>query len=320
MFEYFTEADVEQLKNLKENLLVQPQDYFFKPFENVSEFKAISLSMGALQWQFLSSGLSLLIETFKALGKAIYFLITLNFSVAGDKFCKATKAALAAIAKLILELGLLLLHATRFLTLLIVTFIPEFILLSLIVTAPVLGYLSLPLLGLGGLITGVVIACFCFGLLPASILFRFLDNNHSKELDKIDNRMAEMEDYKRMKQEVGKERAEIFEAIRALVTATPTCITPEEEDRLKFFSTNSKLTQQFLRQTLECRELLDQLNELLHSYPDFIASRFREPGYIRGAHIEMVEHHAKVMSLVEECFKRIKEVFGQRENSVFSQI
>lgn len=322
MFGYFTEADVEQLKKLKENLLVQPKDYFFKPFENFSEFKDICISMESLQWRFLSSGLSLIIETFKALSKAIYSLITLNFSVAANESCRATKAALAAIAKLLLELGLLLLHTTRFLTLLIATFFPEIILLSLIVTATALGYLSLPLIGLGGLLVGLGIVIFCFGLLGVDIYLRFLDKpNHLKKVDEIDSRLADMKDYRQMVREVGNERVRIFEAMHAIAAATPKrTSTTTEEDRLRFFSTNSKLNQQILQRNLESKELVHQLNELINSYPDFIATRVDEPGYVRRAHIEMEEHHAKVMTTAEECFRRIEEAYWQRENSVVSQI
>ncbi len=82
MFEYFTTAEIEQLKDLKDSLLISPKKYFFTPLTNYTQLKEVSSSMLILQWNYLSSGFTLLIEAVKELARAIYSLLTLHFALA----------------------------------------------------------------------------------------------------------------------------------------------------------------------------------------------------------------------------------------------
>lgn len=112
MLEYFSEIEIAHLRELKASLSLKPKDYFFRRIENFDEFRQINAQMWLWQWRYLYSGLTLVVETFKELGNALYSLLTLDFSVAGEHFYKTPKAALAALAKLTLDIGLLCLHLT----------------------------------------------------------------------------------------------------------------------------------------------------------------------------------------------------------------
>ncbi len=292
---YFTDAEIEQLADLQEELLVHPINYFFKRLKNFAEFKDICESMLSLQWQFLSSGLNLVIEAFKALGKAIYMLFILNFSLAGDEFCKATNVALAGLAKLGLDLFFLLLHIVRLLTVLIIAFLPEFIAFN---ATLVFGLIVFPLVGLGlsqaigaGIVIGVVAPVFasCLRYLMAE------PNPNSKRKKKLHS-VIELEEFNRDFEKICAEKAKIIEVIDDL-RAIKTRRELSTHQGSKFFlksvepSTTYQVTTDFANQ--------------FNAYPKFCDERVKnEPDYRDIIHQELMEHHSIVMGLKEECFRQ----------------
>ncbi|EHL30896.1 hypothetical protein [Legionella drancourtii] len=166
----------------------------------------------------------------------------------------------------------------------------------------------------------ILLAASFGGTCLGGILSYFLCKPKSpKLLDDIDGQLEDMKNYRCMVREVGEERTQIFEALKNISVA-PKPTSTLSYARFKIFSPNIDSYQRCTLERSENEELVHQLNELINSYPDFVASRFGEPGYIRDAHNTMVEHHAKVMTLAQECFKRIEEADAQREQLAISRV
>ncbi|MFW2572174.1 hypothetical protein [Legionella sp. 29fVS95] len=312
MLEYFSEIEIEHLRALKANLSVKPKDYFFHRIENFDEFRQINASMWLWQWRYLYSGLTLVVETFKELGNALYSLLTLDFSVAGEHFYKTPKAALAALAKLTLDIGLLCLHLTRLTTLLIATFFPQLTWLSLTAASYAMAFLSYPVLGTPGLVIGLGAYTLC-----ASLFIQSVTHEGPKKNKRQPNRLKELEDYNNLLEQVISDKQEIREVLWA-VNEMPLPKLPELDKssgkQQRFFSDPAKLQKEIRllkgasETTLEIKERLAQLFSALESYPDFCSKlAISDPHYISQMHKETSEHHATVLDLA-------KEVVGQFEN------
>ncbi len=306
MFEYFTTAEIEQLKGLKDSLLISPKKYFFTPLTNYTQLKEVSSSMLIMQWNYLSSGFTLLIEAIKELARAIYSLLTLHFALAWKHACTATRATLAAISKLLLDLGLLCLHSTRALTVLIATFAPELALLgTAVATAVLLAYLLAPAWGVLGFMVIIV----------GALIYHFLPKLNKPEPPSIwDSLHNDLDDYRRMIKEVVQERREIIKIHENICDKKLRQSLPLTNP-YQLFSDNPKLLQKYERIKMESEESVASFYELMNSYPGFDSDRAKEPGYIRDAHKEMVEHHEKVKLVAEMIFKKIIDYQDKKETT-----
>jgi len=218
MSEYFSETEIKELKQLRDNLFLFPRHYFFKRLKNYDEFKKDCSSMLTLQWHYLNEGFKLVIETCIALARASYSLVTLDFSVAGEQLCKATKDALAAIAKIALDLSLLCLHTVRLFTLLIATFYPYAALLSL----ALISFLSFPLVGLAGPIVGLMILSGCIGYIGSRIFLHLFRDDSNRTQKNNAALKIELDDYRHVRDEVASERTYILNKIDQILSTRPT--------------------------------------------------------------------------------------------------
>ena len=308
MIFHFTEEEISQWIQ-EEKQLLQPINYFFRQLKSFTEFEEVCGSMLSLQWQFFSSGLSLLKETFKALGEIAYSLLTLNFSLAGEKCCEAGKAALGALAKLILALLLLLLHAIRLLTLVAATFFPHVVILSL---AIIIAYFSLPLLSMGlaeGLAGGLVFgACAGIATLCINNLFKKLKIYSSKPESLRRSSQGQdyfdLQEYKTVSEGIFEERRQLIATIRSVCS---------DQDLLanahySFFQENAKSLED-PRLKIEADEFSRGLRELINNYPIFSADRAKtEPGYVRNITQELREHHTKARQAAESFLEKVNSL------------
>ena len=320
VFEYFTATESKELQGLKDSLFINPGDYFFSRLNNYAEFKKVGFAMLNLQWDYFNSSLALVIETFKSLAQAVYSLVILNFSIAWEQACTATKSALAAIAKLTLDLALLCLHITRLLTLLIANFFPQVAILSLGLGAFAVAhfaYLSIPILGIGGL----VVSAICLGILCSNIAI-YMGKYFNKPAcsNKWDDLNKDLGAYQLMLDEVSEERIQIINAVYNLPKAGLTQPRLASGNGQKFFSETIKPSVEYLREKAECEEFATEFYMAINSYPRFNAARAaKEPDYVRNLHKEMEEHHLKVKLMAEECFRRVDAANYQQEESVANQ-
>ena len=111
---------------------------------------------------------------------------------------------------------------------------------------------------------------------------------------------------------VGEERRHIFKTIME-IGSTPIQIPPGYSDTCKFFSTSNELSQPKENEITVNDGLVVHLNTLLNSYPKFDASIAKDPGYVRGIHQEIEEHHTKVMMIFNECLRLIDVADHERE-------
>ncbi|HHF7344552.1 TPA: hypothetical protein ACPSKB_000958 [Legionella feeleii] len=319
MLEYFSEIEIAHLRELKASLSLKPKDYFFHRIENFDEFRQINAQMWLWQWRYLYSGLTLIVETFKELGNALYSLLTLDFSVAGEHFYKTPKAALAALAKLTLDIGLLCLHLTRLTTLLIATFSPQVTLSprvtgSLGISLAAFSMASLPsypVLGTAGLVVGMGVYCMCLGHLIQSLIRAESENNKRKQ--QRANKLQDINDFIRLLEQIGLERQQINQTLKDFQLSKRPSLQTSPGNEQGFFSNSAKLPKEYQRQQLETEEFVAQFFLALDSYPDFSPERVvSEPGYVNQIYKEHAEHHAAVLVLAAELFSRLDNARAQR--------
>ncbi|WP_347252312.1 hypothetical protein [Legionella sp.] len=301
MSSHFTETEIERLTLEKENLL-QPINYFFRQLKSLDEFSDICSSMLSLQWEFLKSGAYSTVEIFRTLRETASLLWEFNFSLAGGKLCEAGKNALIALEKFALGLSLLLLHTIRLLTILVATFFPHILILSLIIT---FAYFTLPLLGvsqIGALILGASLGTF--GII-AFMVGRVEGRANAEAARKsIKNIKQELAEYKLVSEEIFEERRQIIEAIRNACSNR----NVSSNNQYQFFQVRTQ-SDNNLRLKAEADEFSENLHKLVNNYPKFKADRARtERGYIRALTRELVEHHAKTKQVAEFFLEQIPNV------------
>lgn len=296
----FTESELQQLTELKNELLNRPRDYFFKGWNDFSEFKETFISMSSLQWHYLSSGLNLIIEFFKTLGQALYSLVTLQFSIASEQFCSATKAALAAITKLSLDLALLVLHIARLLSLFIATFFPQVMFLAITATITTALFLS------GQAVLGF--ACFMIAIFVIEFYLARLVSKSEASERRCEQKKSrwELNEYYKMENEVYAEKRFIVGKINDVCTEIKQqteLLRLRSESRYKLFSSSSPII--LSKELQDHLELARHLLEAVNNYPTFIASQAKkEPGYVALKYCELEEHHEKVKLLADEFFRQ----------------
>ncbi|MCC5014279.1 MULTISPECIES: hypothetical protein [unclassified Legionella] len=321
MLEYFSEIEIEHLRALKANLSVKPKDYFFHRIENFDEFRQINASMWLWQWRYLYSGLTLVVETFKELVNAVSSLLTLHFSVAEEHFYKAPKAALAVLAKLTLDIGLLCLHLTRLTTLLIATFFPQLTWLSLTAASYAMTFLSYPVLGTPGLVIGLGAYTLC-----ASLFIQSVTHEKPKKYKRQSNWRQELEDFDSLLDQVISDRQQIRQVLNQAIEEENMEFSklpqldksPGKQQR--FFSDPAKLKKDYRllkgasETTKEMKETIAQLSLALESYPDFCSKlAVSDPHYISQIYKDTAEHHATVLALAKEVLGLIENLGHQRK-------
>ncbi|SJZ51226.1 hypothetical protein [Legionella maceachernii] len=298
MTSHFTETEIERLRLEKENLL-QPINYFFRQLKSLDEFADICSSMLSLQWELFKSGAYATVEIFRTLRETASLLWEFNFSLAGGKLCEAGKNALIALEKFALALSLLLLHTIRLLTILVATFFPHILILSLVITV---AYFTLPLLGvsqIGALVLGAFIGCcgiiaFSVGRGEGKLYAEAAGKSIKKEFD----------EYDKISEEIFEERRQIIEAIKNACSNR----NVSSNNQCQFFQVRTPSGNN-LRLKAEADEFSQELHELVNNYPKFKADRARtERGYIRKLTRELEQHHAKTKEAAEFFLGQIQNV------------
>ncbi len=189
-------------------------------------------------------------------------------------------------------------------TLLIATFAPELALLGTAVAAAVLlAYLLAPAWGVLGFMVIIV----------GALIYHFLPKLNEPEPPSIWDRLHnDLDDYVRMIKVVAQERREIIKIHKNICDMKLRQSLPLTNP-YQLFSDNPKLLRAYERIKIESEESVAAFYELINSYPDFDSDRAKEPGYIRDAHKEMVEHHEKVKLVAEMIFKKIIDYQDKKE-------
>ncbi|WP_058535437.1 hypothetical protein [Legionella saoudiensis] len=298
MFDNFSEVEKKYLNELKMNLWEHPGEYFFRYYRNFNEFKEINYSMWIGQWQYVSSGFSMLFETFKILGQVASSLFALNFSNAMSLTHDAAKEFGTALTKLTLALGLLCLNLCRFTTLFVATYYPQLLFASLTVCSASLYIMTFgnPLCEAFSLISFSV----CLGIFGASIVGPSKNIPKKKEKEKL----LDLKFFLESCEEIFNEQTQVHE--RLIIFVEQLNLTAQAlSQELRFFS-NPELFAKLKRELYEDISFSKAFSELLASYP--VISFASVPGdrcYANMMLTELSEHHAKVMSMVELLEKKI---------------
>ncbi|WP_347252311.1 hypothetical protein [Legionella sp.] len=270
--------------------------------------------MLSLQWEFLKSGAYSTVEIFRTLRETASLLWEFNFSLAGGKLCEAGKNALIALEKFALGLSLLLLHTIRLLTILVATFFPHILILSLIIT---FAYFTLPLLGvsqIGALILGASLGTF--GII-AFMVGRVEGKADAKAVGVTSNNffgqsrtsiytqiLRDLNEYDTISEEIFAEREQIIAAIKNAFDDQDQDDQEQNEKpnaRYQFFQ-ESAMTPQQQRLIVEAEEFMKGLTDLINGYPRLNAARAKaEPNYLSNHIKELMEHHAKTKQVAEIC-------------------
>lgn len=250
------------------------------------------------QWQYVSSGFSLILETFKILGQVASSLLALNFSNAASLAYDAFQECKTALTKLTLALGLLCLNLCRATTLFVATFYPQLLFASLTVCS---AYLYFMVLGQSLLEAATLISFSLFlGIFGASIIGPLKDNNESKLTKKEREAQHECSFFIEFYKKMTAEQWHVYEFLKEFKDKHKLAFQELKQDQ-KFFSVGDQcLIDQCMRVHIETTKVCVDLSELLTSYPEFsfdLASKDRI--YANMTYKELVEHHSRVMSIAD---------------------
>ena len=302
MFENFSEVEKKYLNELKISLLEHPGDYFFRPYRSFNDFKKINYPMWIGQWQYVNSGFSLILETFKILGKVAGSLFALNFSNAASLAYDASQECLTALTKLTLALGLLCLNLCRSLTLFVATFYPQLVFASLTVCSAYLYFMVLgtPLLEALALTSGSVF----LGIFGGSIIGTLARNGEGTPIK--EEKLLELEFFVEFCEKIFDERTRVRECLSEFVENLD--LTSQTLTRGQGFFSDPELLVKLKREFSEDKKFFRDLSELLTSYPECsfdLAGRDRN--YANMMHKELTEHHAKVISMAELLAQKLNK-------------
>jgi hypothetical protein len=309
MFENFSEVERNHLNELKTNLWEHSGEYFFHRYRDFNDFKKINYSMWIGQWQYVSSGFSLILETFKILGEVANSLFALNFSNAASLAYDASQECKTALTKLTLALGLLCLNLCRAMTLFVATFYPQLLFASLTVCSAYLYFMVLgqPLLE-------------AFSLTSCGIFLGFLGASMYSPAREEHKELFEREFFVDCWKKMHQEQTKICELLSVFVdhlNLTSQALSHEQ----RFFS-DPELSAKRKRELFEDIKFFRDLSELLTSYPEVsftLASR--ERSYADMMYKELTEHHARVISMGELLAQKMDkrpENATQEHNSLIS--
>lgn len=301
MFENFSEVEKKYLNELKISLLEHPGDYFFRPYRSFNDFKKINYPMWIGQWQYVNSGFSLILETFKILGKVAGSLFALNFSNAASLAYDASQECLTALTKLTLALGLLCLNLCRSLTLFVATFYPQLVFASLTVCSAYLYFMVLgtPLLEALALTSGSVFLGIFGGSITGTLAKNRAYSHKQRETS------LEGEFFESFCKKMFEEQRQVYEFLREFKEKHKLVFQELKQDQ-RFFSGAEQRAIECMHVHIETTKLCVRLSELLTSYPEVsIGLARKDRDYAHMTHKELTEHHAKVMSMAELLAERI---------------
>jgi hypothetical protein len=272
------------------------------------------------QWQYVSAGFSLILETFKTLGKVAGSLFTLNFSNAASLAYDASQTCLTALTKLTLALGLLCLNLCRFLTLFVATFYPQLVFASLTVCSAYLYFMVLgtPLLEALALTSGSVF----LGIFVGSITGTLAKNSGRAHTLKQREESLERKFFESFCKKMFEEQRQVYELIKFYKEAIKLASQELKQDP-RFFASEQRAIER-KRELFEVANLCVDLCELLTSYPEtsFVLAR-RDHAYSNMIHKELTEHHAKVINMAELLVQKMDRLSGnktQEHNSLIFMV
>ncbi|WP_058535441.1 hypothetical protein [Legionella saoudiensis] len=319
MFDNFSEVEKKYLNELKINLWEHPGEYFFRYYRNFNEFKEINYSMWIGQWQYVSSGFSMLFETFKILRQVASSLFALNFSNAMSLTHDAAKEGLTALTKLTLGLGLLCLNLCRSFTLFVATFHPQLLFASLTVCS---AYLYFMVLGNPLLEAFTLVASSIFlGIFGGSITGTLKKNSDERMFTKKQREESlERELFVDFWKKMNQEQIKICKLLDVFVDRLD--LTSQALNHEQRFFSDPELLAKLKREFRDDIEFFRALSELLTSYPEVsftLASR--ERSYADMMYKELAEHHARVISMAEllvQKMDKLPENKAQEHNSLIA--
>lgn len=298
MKKYFSENELSELDQIKNDILINTQEYFFKNLRDFSEFKEIVKQMATLQWHYLKSGINLIINFIKYISNAIYSSITFDFFSASKTFSLAMQAVLASVIMLSLDSTLLLLHLTRLLTLFTTEYLYGIVFSASTIAA--IGLLSGEItLGIAIVVTAITAYCFISALV--TLINKFCKTAVGNQPDKKPVWLENIEKYEHIAEEIYSERRQVIEKINGISKIKPISNNP------KFFSSNIN-SQELSHEFYDFRELISELFTLISSYPQFLSERaINEPDYVTNMQLDMEEHHLTTMQLANVLFSKVDE-------------
>ena len=296
MFDNFSEVEKKYLNELKMDLWEHPGDYFFRYYRNFNEFKEINYSMWIGQWQYVSSGFSMLFETFKILGQVASSLFALNFSNAMSLTHDASQEGLTALTKLTLGLGLLCLNLCRSLTLFVATFYPQLLFASLTVCS---AYLYFMVLGNPLLEAFTLVASSIFlGIFGGSIIGTLKKNSEYRLTKEDREELRKFEFFVEFCEKIFNEETQVRERLSEFVAQLK--LTSQALNQEQRFFSDPELLTKLKRELFEDTLFCEDLSELIFSYPEVsFALVSRDQDYANIMYKELTEHHAKLMSMAE---------------------
>lgn len=224
-------------------------EYFFHRYRDFNDFKKINYSMWIGQWQYVSSGFSLIFETFKILGEVANSLFALNFFNAASLAYDASQESQIALTKLTLALGLLCLNLCRSLTLFVATFYPQLLFASLTVCSTYLYFMVLgqPLLEAFSLIS----ASIFLGIFGGTIIGPLKKDNEMKAIRKEREVLPEYEFFIEFYKKMTVEEWQIYELLKEFKDQHKLAFQELKQDQRLFsvFDSNSRRISTLERKT-----------------------------------------------------------------------
>lgn len=308
-FDYLSKVEIAHLKEIKDALSSSPSEYFFHRFQHVQELKQTTKTMGMWQWHYMSSMFYSLIESFKAMGKMLYSLVTLHFSVAGEQVSYAAKMALSALAKLTLSVSLFCLQLTRFITLAMTALFTQ---IGLFGSTSITDVKMQPQPSTESE-ASVISSTFSSVRTFFSSIFQ-----SSSTSAKANNAalVADITEFKNLLSQINEEKTSIQNALNSLYDKLEKFQESSPNKQQRFFSNDASSSNQNINEKTEEAEILKQLWLLLKTYPAFDINLMFESAYIKQKYTDFSEHQAQVLTVAEEFFKRME--YMQETPSIFA--
>lgn len=289
MVDCFSDVEIEQLNALFKELLSPKLDYFLKRLR-ADEIEMLRNKIFSVPWNYLRSSFNLIISFFVNLGQAVYLSLKFDFPLAGHKYCNATRMAMAAVIKLLLSLALFFLNTIRLITITLITFLPQVVFLSAI-SVGITVILSGQIIPGGGLLALTILGF---------ILNSALNYSRKKVYPANSNIIQELQVLDRITDEIYLEKDEIVKKLNNIASSPE--VNSVNKNRYQLFA-----TKRFSKKSNETNQLVEDLCQALNSYPQFIARRVDEIGYVSSFISELEEHHEKTTQMANIYFTRLDE-------------